>query len=331
MGAPRVDARLEARLLPLPRLDHGALGRPRLDRVHRRHGHRRRPRPQRAATEPLLGHRGRTRGDGVGGGRAPHRPGHHRAEGSPATGAHVPDRHEPRSHRRGRRDQGGAGGAAALRRVAPRRARPPRRPARPRLPHPAARVGGQAPAGVRVHHRGAEDPRGTDGTDGGGADRIHGHGHARGRPVGPVALAVRLLPAALRAGHQPAPRRHPRGARHVDGRHDRARGQPAAPGAHVVPPGGAAPPGHHQRGAGQAPLHQRRQRHARVQAVRDRRPVPGRRGRGRAAPGPRRCPSQGDDGHRGRGQDHRALAIATRPTSSPRSRRCCSRPPSTTT
>ena len=97
-----------------------------------------------------------------------------------------------------------------------------------------------------------------------GADRVHGHRHAGRRAVGPVAPAVRLLPAALRAGHQPAARRHPRGARHVDGRHDRARGQPAAPGAHVVPPGGAAPPDHHQRGAGQAPLHQRRQRHARA-------------------------------------------------------------------
>ena len=50
-----------------------------------------------------------------------------------------------------------------------------------RLPHPAARVGGQAPAGVRVHHRGAEDPRGADGTHRGGADRIDGHGHARWR------------------------------------------------------------------------------------------------------------------------------------------------------
>ena len=54
------------------------------------------------------------------------------------------------------------------------------------------------------------------------------------------------------------------------------------PGPVVLPPGGAAPPDHHQRRAGQAPLHQRRQRHARLQAVRDRRSVPG---GGRAATG----------------------------------------------
>ena len=37
LGAPRVDARLEARLLPLPRQRDGAVGRSCVDRVHRRH------------------------------------------------------------------------------------------------------------------------------------------------------------------------------------------------------------------------------------------------------------------------------------------------------
>ena len=37
----------------------GAVGRPRVDRVHRRHGHRRGARPQRPAPAPLLGHRRR--------------------------------------------------------------------------------------------------------------------------------------------------------------------------------------------------------------------------------------------------------------------------------
>ena len=36
--------------------------------------------------------------------------------------------------------------------------------------------------------------------------------------------AVRLLPAALRPGHQPAPRRHPRGAGHLAGLHHRPEG-----------------------------------------------------------------------------------------------------------
>ena len=46
----------------------------------------------------------------------------------------------------------------------------------------------------------------------------------------PAAAAVRLLQPAVRAGHQPAARRHPRGARHLARRHDRRRGQPARPG-----------------------------------------------------------------------------------------------------
>ena len=44
-------------LLPLPRLPHGAVGRPRRRGLHRRHGHRRRTRPQRPEAGPLLGHR----------------------------------------------------------------------------------------------------------------------------------------------------------------------------------------------------------------------------------------------------------------------------------
>ena len=162
--------------------------------------------------------------------RAADRPVHRRAEGPPAARPHVPHRHEPRPHRRRRRDQGGAGRPAALRRVAPRRARAPRRPPGARLPHAAARVGGEAPAGVRLHHRGAEDPARADGAHRRRADRLDGHRHAGRRAVGSLAAAVRLLPAAVRAGHQPAARRDPRGAGHLDGQHDRARGQPAAPG-----------------------------------------------------------------------------------------------------
>ena len=44
---------------------------------------------------------------------------------------------------------------------------------------------------------------------------VDGHRHADRRAVGAAAAAVRLLPAAVRPGHQPAARRHPRGARHV--------------------------------------------------------------------------------------------------------------------
>ena len=59
VGEPRDDVAGEEGLLRLPQLPDGALGRPRLDRLHRRQGHRRRPRPQRPAAQPLLGHQGR--------------------------------------------------------------------------------------------------------------------------------------------------------------------------------------------------------------------------------------------------------------------------------
>ena len=57
----------------------------------------------------------------------------------------------------------------------------------------------------------------------------------------PPPAAVRLLLPAVRAGHQPAARRHPRGAGHQPRQHDRAGEQPARPGARVVPADRAAP------------------------------------------------------------------------------------------
>ena len=61
-----------ARLLRVPRLADGAVGRPGVAGVHRRHGDRRRARPQRAAAVALLRHQGRSRRDGVGSRRAGH-------------------------------------------------------------------------------------------------------------------------------------------------------------------------------------------------------------------------------------------------------------------
>ena len=82
----------------------------------------------------------------------------------------------------------------------------------------------------------------------------------------PAPAAVRLLLAALRPGHQPAARRHPRGAGHQPPGRARPRGQPARPLAGVVPPDRPAPPDHRQRRAGQARPRQRRRRPARAPA-----------------------------------------------------------------
>ena len=87
VGEPRVDARRQAGVLRVPRLADGAVGRPGVGRLHRRHRHRRRARPQRPAPEPLLGHRRRPRRDGVGGRRARHPGVEGRAEGPPAARA----------------------------------------------------------------------------------------------------------------------------------------------------------------------------------------------------------------------------------------------------
>ena len=87
------------------------------------------------------------------------------------------------------------------------------RPARARARRVQPRQRAAPPADVRVHPRGAEDHRRPDGEGGRRADRIDGHRHADRRVVEAAAAAVRLLPAAVRAGHEPAARRHPRGGR----------------------------------------------------------------------------------------------------------------------
>ena len=59
--------------------------------------------------------------------------------------------------------------------------------------------------------------------------------------LGATPAALRLLPAALRPGHQPAARRHPRGAGHQPGVHHRARGQPPRPHPGELPAGRTCP------------------------------------------------------------------------------------------
>ena len=59
------------------------------------------------------------------------------------------------------------------------------------------------------------------------ADRLDGHRHPDRGALRPAAAAVRLLQPAVRAGHQPAAGRDPRGARHLAQRHHRPGGQPA--------------------------------------------------------------------------------------------------------
>ena len=307
VGEPRRDGREAPRVLRVPRLADGAVGRAGVRGVHRRVADRGRPRPQRAAPLALLGHRRRPGGPRLRGRRPRPRPRLHRPQGPAPAGPDVPRRHRRAPDHRGRGDQGRARGREPLRRVAARGPDPPRRHPRARAHHPHPRLGHPAPADLRLHRGGAADPAHADGQHRRRADRLDGHRQPDRRALRQAAAAVRLLQPAVRPGDQPAARRDPRGAGHLARRHHRARGQPARAGTRVLPPGGAAVPGHLQRRPGQDPAHQPRRRHARLHHPRVPRALPRRgrrRGHGRAD---RRDLRRGVRGDRRRRPDHRAL------------------------
>ena len=181
VGEPRRDGRQAPRVLRVPRLADGAVGRPGLRRVHRRHPGRRGARPQRPAPDALLGHRRRPRRAGLRGRRARHRPGDRGPQGPAAAGPDVPGRHRRAPHHRGRGDQGRARRGAPVRRVAARRPDPARGPARARARRAHARLGDPPPADLRLHRGGEAGPAHPDGQDRRRADRLDGHRHARSR------------------------------------------------------------------------------------------------------------------------------------------------------
>ena len=87
---------------------------PAIDRVHRRHGGRGGPRPQRAAPVPLLRHQGRPRGHGSEVGVLDVPAGERARQGTAAPGPDLPRRHRAGAHHRRRGDQVGARGRASL-------------------------------------------------------------------------------------------------------------------------------------------------------------------------------------------------------------------------
>ena len=105
-------ARRSQGVLRVPLVADGAVGRPGLDRVHRRHGDRRRARSQRPAAVALLRHQGRPGHHGVRGRRARHPARGHPGQGAPAPRQDLPRRHGQGPHRRRRGDQARAGGGA---------------------------------------------------------------------------------------------------------------------------------------------------------------------------------------------------------------------------
>ena len=241
-------------VLRVPLVADGAVGRPGVDRVHRRHGHRRRARPQRPAAVALLRHQGRPGHHGVGGRRARHSGRGHRASRSGCTRAASSS-----STRRTAASSPTTRSSASWRRrspyarVAGRESRRHRRSADGALSAAAQpRDGDRAPADVRLHARRPAAAARADGDQRRGSARLDGHRHLAGGAVGSAAAALRLLQAGVRAGHQSAARRDPRGAGHLDGIDDRAGGQPARSAARVVPADQDQVPGHRQRPAGEA-------------------------------------------------------------------------------
>ncbi len=93
----RVDEPGEEGLLRVPLLPHGAVGRPGLDRLHRRHPHRRDPRPQRPPAVALLRH-ARTASSSwpPRSASSTSRPRRSSGKGRLQPGRHVPRRHFPR-------------------------------------------------------------------------------------------------------------------------------------------------------------------------------------------------------------------------------------------
>ncbi len=97
-----------ARVLRIPLVDHGAVGRPGVDLVHRRPADRRGARSQRPAPVALLHHHRRPGDHGVGSRRARHPGRSRRRQGSPASRQDAADRYRRRPHHQRHRDQADA-------------------------------------------------------------------------------------------------------------------------------------------------------------------------------------------------------------------------------
>ena len=118
---------------------------------------------------------------------------------------------------------------------------PPRGPARARARHRAGpRDRPAPPGGLRLHGRGRPLIIDADGDHGRRPGRLDGQRRPARRPVRAPAAALRLLQAALRAGHEPSRGRDPRGDHHGHRALDRPGGQPARAGPRRRPPGRAS-------------------------------------------------------------------------------------------
>ena len=167
-------------------------------------------------------------------------------------GPHLPRRHRARPHRVRRRAEARAGGRASVRATGCATTSSTSTSCRRRRTcrAPATRAVSQRQRHVRLHRRRPSPAADADGAERRRGDRLDGQRLGAGRAVGPLAPAVRLLQADVRAGHEPAARRHPRADGDDHGVDGGAGRQPARAAAGVVPADQDRLSGHRQRAAG---------------------------------------------------------------------------------
>ena len=300
--------RCGAGLLRVHELPGRAVGRPGGGDRERRRAGRRPARPKRPAPGPLRAQPrrpGRRRVRGGGGGHRPRRRRRARAH-RPGPGARPG--HRASSRRRRPRAQAGPRPAAPVRGVArraPRMARPGRR--RPARARAGARRGG-AHGRVRLYRGGARADRAAARPGRGGAGGLDGRRCVARRALGAPAAPAELLPAAVRAGHEPCHRPPARGARHEPAHVDRGDRQPARRAARALPARRRAPAGAQPRRARAAARH--RPRRVRRGDALD--ALPGRRRPHWDGAGDRRRLPGGVAGRVGRGVDRGALRPRSR-------------------
>ena len=210
---PRGPARAPARLLRLPRLPDGAVGRPRRGRLHRRPRDRRDAGPQRPAPRPLAGDQGRLGRARLGDRRDGRAGREHPAQGPPAAGQAVPRRPRGGPHRRRR-----GGQARASPRASPTGSGSSRgssssttcRSATPAVPRRQARAKERQLAFGYTQ----EDLRvllGPDRGQGRGADRLDGQRRRAGRAL--ATASRRCSPTSSSCSRRSPTRRSTRSAR----------------------------------------------------------------------------------------------------------------------
>ncbi len=180
------------RVLAVPRVGDGTVGRSGLRDVHRRHSRRSGVGPQRVTARPLVAHHRRSCHPGQRKRCARRAVGRDRGQGPAAARQDVADRHRAGPHRLRRRDQGRPEQARAVRRMAALRPARSQDAARPR-PRPAQPRVRRAPPGLlRLHRRRPPHPAHPDGRIGRRTTGLDGHRHPdrRSLPTVPAAYTT---------------------------------------------------------------------------------------------------------------------------------------------